>query len=306
MARLATYYSYGTLTGTPSTLAEFRVELKPYSRDQMVYLCGAMNVLLRSWLGGVPDSASHELLVKMLLDNPTAGQLLKGSNAQEPLFVFHREQLLFVAKEAILTCPEAGLNPLGQPRGTMTRLFLMANDHFYAAQPATNDAEQKLLNLLANVVPSIEYSAPHAFRNAVARSHLMYGRFSEELKNDADYVNTAERLQKLAGLTPDEFLGLCFGLLSKYMNATIQSFAAQPDSLFVPDEYFNRTAMGADKIERFKKELSATPEELRKVFEKKLTGPSDFTLFRAKPLYPSGASSHLRNTKGTAARFVMV
>lgn len=288
MATVATYYSYGTLTGSPSTLAEFRAELQRYSRDQMVYLCSAMNVLLHSWLRGVPDPASHDLLVKMLLDDSTAEQLLKGSKAQEPLFVFHREQLLFVAKEAILICPEAGLNPLAQPRGAMNRLFLMANDHFYAAQPETADYEQKLLNLLANLVPSIEYSAPHAFRNAVARSHLMYGRFADELKGDVDYVNTTERLQKLVGLTPDEFSGLCFGLLSKYMNATIQSFVAQPDSLFVPDEYFERTVIDAGKISKFKKELSATPQELKKVFEKKLTGPSDFTLFRAKPLYPSG------------------
>ncbi len=287
MATVATYYSYGTLTGTPSTLAEFRAELQPYSRDQMVYLCSAMNVLLRSWLRGIPDPVSHESLVKMLLDDSTAEQLLKGSKAPEPLFVFHREQLLFVAKEAILFCPEAGLNPLGQPRGAMTRLFLMANDHFYAAQPETNDYERKLLNLLANLVPSVEYSAPHAFRNAVARSHLMYGRFAEELRNDVDYVNTTERLQKLVGLTTDEFLGLCFGLLSKYMNATIQSFAAQPDSLFVRNEYFQQTAIDAEKISKFKKELSAMPQELKKVFEKKLTGPSDFTLFRAKPLYPS-------------------
>ena len=289
MAEVATYYSYGTVTGTPSTLAEFRAELQPYSRDQMVYLCSAMNVLLRSWLRGIPDLASHESLVKMLLDDSTAEQLLKGSKAQEPLFVFHREQLLFVAKEAISFCPEAGLNPLGQPRGAMTRLFLMANDHFYAAQPETNDYQRKLLNLLANLIPSVEYSAPHAFRNAVARSHLMYGRFAEELRNDVDYVNTSERLQKLVGLTTDEFLGLCFGLLSKYMNATIQSFAAQPESLFVPDTYFQQTAIDAERVGKLKKELSATPQELKKVFEKKLTGPSDFTLFRAKPLYPSGA-----------------
>jgi len=78
----------------------------------MVYLCSAMNVLLHSWLRGVPDPTNHDLLVKMLLDDSTAEQLLKGSKAQEPLFVFHREQLLFVAKEAILICPEAGLNPL--------------------------------------------------------------------------------------------------------------------------------------------------------------------------------------------------
>lgn len=288
MAQVATYFSYGRLSGSPSTLVQFRTELQRFSRDQMVYLCGAMNTLLRSWFGGAPDPTSHELLVRMVLDAAAAEQLLQGSKAQEPRFVFHREQLLFIAKEAILICPEAGLNPLSQPRGTMTRLFLMANDHFYVPQPETTDYEQGLLNLLSNLVPSIEYSAPHAFRNAIARSHLMYGRFSDELRGDVDFANTTDEFRRLVDLTPDEFMGLCFGLLSKYMNATIQSFVAQPDSLFLRDEYFQQTAIAVEQIRKFKKELSATPEALKKVFERKLKGPSDFTLFRAKPLYQSG------------------
>jgi hypothetical protein len=288
VAQAATYFSHGTLTGSPSTFADFRTELQQYSRDQMVYLCSAINVLLHSWFGGVPDLTSHELLVKMLFDASTAEHFLKGSSAQEPRFVFHREQLLFVAKEAILNCPHAGLNPLGRPPGAMTRLFLMANDHFYTPQPETTDHEQKLLNLLANLIPSVEYSAPHAFQNATARSHLMHGRFADELKGDVDYVNTTERFRRLIDLTPDEFMGLCFGLLTKYMNATVQSFATQPDSLFLNEEYFQRTAIGMDQIRKFKKELSASPEEMKRVFEKRLTGPSDFTMFRAKPLYSSG------------------
>ena len=288
MAQVATYYSYGLLTGRASTLDEFRTELKKYSRDQIVYLCSAMNVLLRSWFRGAPDNANHEALVRMLLDEATAYQLLMRSAGQETYFVFHREQLLFVAKEAILSCPAAGLNPLNQPRGAMTRLFLMANDHLYAARPETTDYEKKLLNLLTNLVPSIEYSAPHAFRNAIARSHLMYGRFANELKNEADYINVGEKFRELVGLTPDEFMGLCFGLLSKYMKSTIQSFAASPECLFIADAYFQQTAIGAEQIHKFKKELSATSDELKAAFEKKMAGPSDFTSFRAKPLYPSG------------------
>ncbi|MGD0012399.1 MAG: hypothetical protein ABSE93_28145 [Terriglobia bacterium] len=289
MAQVATYYSWGLLTGTPSTLDDFRSELKRFSRDQMVYLCSTINVFLRSWWRGAPEQTSHEVLLKIIFDEATAERFLRRSKEEQTHFVFHREQLLFIAKEAILCCPEVGAYPLGQPPGVLARLFLMASDHLYSPQPETTDFEQKVLNLLANLIPSLEYSAPPAFRNAMARSHLMYGRFADELKNDVDYVDISSRFRKLTYLTPDEFMGLCFGLLSKYTNATVQTFAANPaSSLFLQEGYFQQTAIDNDKIRKFKKELSATPAEFKKVFERRPTGPSDFTLFRAKPLYSTG------------------
>ena len=184
-----------------------------------------MNVFLRSWFGN-PDRRNHELLVNMLLDRDTANQLLTPINAQKPPFVFHREQLLFIAKETVLICPERGLNPLTQGGAALTRIFLMANDHFYAQHPETTDHEQNTLNLLSNLIPSVEYSAPHAFRNAIARSHLMYGRFADDLKGDVDYIDVKARFHKLIDLSPDEFMGLCFGLLFKYMNATVESLVS--------------------------------------------------------------------------------
>ena len=246
-----------------------------------------MNVFLRSWFGN-PDRRNHELLVNMLLDRDTANQLLTPINAQKPPFVFHREQLLFIAKETVLICPERGLNPLTQGGAALTRIFLMANDHFYAQHPETTDHEQNALNLLSNLIPRVEYSAPHAFRNAIARSHLMYGRFADDLKGDVDYIDVKARFHKLIDLSPDEFMGLCFGLLFKYMNATVESLVSNPDSLFLEEDYFNRTAVGENQLRNFKKEISATPEELKRMFERKLIGPSDFTLFRAKPFYSSG------------------
>jgi hypothetical protein len=285
MAQAATYFSHGLLTGSPSTVDEFRQELKRYSRDQMVYLCSAINVLLRDWFGGTSDFTIHDALLTTVLGATKAQEFINARKRYEHHYVFHREQLLFIAKEAILQCPEIGVNPLEQTQGVLTSLFLMANDHLYTPQTETTDFEQNLLNVLVNVIPSIEYSAPRIFRNTIARSHLMYGRFAGELKEDDQYIDTAARFSRLTGLTPDEFMAACFGLLTKYTRVNIKSFAADPTCLFVKDDYFQQTAMTVDNIRKFMKEISATPAEYRNLFAKKLVGTSDFTLFRSRPLY---------------------
>lgn len=287
MAGMVTYFSHGLLTGSPSTLADFRSELQRFCRDQTVYLCSSINSLLRSWLH-FPDLAAHDALLKMFFDAATAERFIKASKDPEPKLVFHRQQMLFIAKEAILCCPETGLNPLNPQPSLLANLLLRANDHFYTPHPAATDLEQKMLNLLVDVIPSFEYSAPRDLRNAIARSHLMYSRFADELKCDSCYMDINARFRRMVNFTSDEFMALCFGLLSKYLEANIQSFVANAASLFVQEEYFQHVAVDADAINRFKKELSATPAELKRVFERKLTGPSDFTLFRAKPLYRSG------------------
>jgi len=228
---------------------------------------------------------------------PAAERFPRKGKRRETYFFFHREQLLFIAKEAILFCPEAGANVFGQPPNLLTRLFLMANDQLYARQSdaarqiSQGEAagyEQKLLNLVANLVPSLEYSAPRSFRNTMARSHLIYGRFATKLRDDPAYVDIDIRLRKLIDLTPDEFMGLCFGLLSKYTSATFQSFVANRAFLLFREDYFQQTAIEREKAAKFMKELSATPAEFKRVFERRLTGPSDFTLFRDRPLYSNG------------------
>jgi hypothetical protein len=290
LAQIATYLSHGTLTGTPSTVQEFRDELKKFGRDPIVYLCSAINILLGSWLKGVPDETDHALVLKTVFGAQAGDKLMQEAKNRGAQLVFHREQLLLISKEAILVCPEAGLSPF-QHVADLIPVFLMANDHLYASNADTSDFEQRLLNLLVNLIPSFEYSGPHAFSNAVARAHLMYGRFTDELKGDADYVDITAQFQKLVDLAPAEFMGLCFGLLSKYLNASPQSFVTNPNSLFLEDSYYQQTALSVDKIAKFRKEVSAKTDELKKIFEKRLTGPSDFTLFRAKPLYQTGANT---------------
>lgn len=207
MAAFATYFTYGLWRGQESTIEEFRETLTQFSRDPLIYLCGAINAVLRCWQGGAPDVQEHGRIVRSLFQPAEAQRLIQGSESQqEPHFVFHRQQLLFVAKEAILHCPTIGVDPLGQQPGPgVGRLFLMANDHLHYGFPQTNDYEQKLWNTLTELVVVAEYSGYHAFRNSIARAHLMYSRFSDELRADPDYTNIRDRFGTLVGMPIDEF-----------------------------------------------------------------------------------------------------
>lgn len=285
MASFATYFTYGLWHGRESTIEEFRVALSQFARDPLIYLCSAINAILRCWQGGAPNVDAHAHLVLSLFQSDEAQRLIQGTkNQQQPHFVFHRQQLLFVAKEAILYCPARGIDPLSQPPGPVGTLFLMANDHLHYGFPQTNDYEQKLLNTLTELVVVGEYSGYHAFRNGIARAHLMYSRFSDELAGDPDYANIRDRFGALVGMPMDEFQGLCFALLWKYFNVTVESYAKDPNSMFLQQSYFAQTAISIENVNKLVAELSTTPEGFKKIFERRLKGKNDFTLFRSKPL----------------------
>ena len=153
MAPFATYFTHGLWHGRDSTIEEFRELLSQFSRDPVVYLCGIINAILRCWEGGAPSLGPHASLLRSFFQPEDAEKLILGSqDRNEPHFVFHRQQLLFVAKEAILHCPTEGMDPLVQSPGPVGALFLMANDHLSYGFAPTDVYEEKLLNTLTELV----------------------------------------------------------------------------------------------------------------------------------------------------------
>jgi hypothetical protein len=285
VASFATYFNHQNYCGREITVDEFRDALRQYSRDPLIYLCAAISAMLKCWQGGVPAREPHAYIVRSLFEPHDAEELIRGSLAsQDPHFVFHRQQLLFVAKEAILHCPADGLDPLLQPRGPVGTLFLMANDQLHYGFPTTEDYEQKLLNMLTEFVIVAECSGYHAFRNSIARAHLMYSRLSDELTHDPDYVDIRGKFERIVDMPIEEFQALCFSLLSKYFRIDVHSYAQEPNTFLLQRSYFEKTAIPVDKVDRFVQEMSEDPENLKKIYERRLKGKNDFTLFRSKPL----------------------
>jgi hypothetical protein len=288
---LGSYVSWADANnGNPSTLSQFRTCLSRYSRSKVVYLCGILNSFLRIWEGSKGFLEAHAELLRYAFPSPWSENLIAAStNPTNKRVVFHRQQLLFVAKEAILHCGEQAEDPFSLPYwGKLGAVFLMANDHLHFRQPSTASEVEKTIGMLPNLVLVQEYSAANRLAYRVVRSHLMYTRFATGLSERAHSVDLARAFQKLTGLTLVEYEALCFGTLSKYMKVNLAAFKANPSTFLLSACNFQSTAVPADKVKLFLAEVSATAEQFRSYFAKKDAGLVDFTWFRDRPLLRQG------------------
>src|SRR6266404_1310341 len=109
MASIATYITYSELNhGEPSTLDQFHAQLSAFARTRILHLCSVLNALLRSDENTISQKA-HDALVKAFFEPQLAQRLLMKRG--DVRVVFHRQQILFVAKTAVLHCPDDGLIP---------------------------------------------------------------------------------------------------------------------------------------------------------------------------------------------------
>jgi ferredoxin len=284
-ARWATYFSHALLhNNQPSTLDQFRASIVPFSRDRLVYMAAAINSMLESWKGDAPDLTAHTAIVNSIFPADKATKLIAGSKSAEPHFVFHREQLLFVAKEAVFHCPEQGIDPLAQLKD-LGGMFLMANDHLYSPFPSPKNEEETLLNRMAQLIPSSEYSGRISFRNRIGRSYLMTTRFLEELKGDPDFLDINQLFEDAVKLTPVDFEALCFATTSRYSQLDFATFSKDPSIFLLPQTFFGNTGISQPQLERFRREVSGGGKALKKAYKKRIKGNSDFILFRDKPMF---------------------
>jgi hypothetical protein len=283
---LLTYNTFQTISGKRSTIDEFRQALSKYSRDAILYLCSAIGTILKTWEGGMPDIAAQEVVVRSLFDDVRAARLTADLRNTPPRLVLHRQQLLFVAKEALTVCPVLGLAPFSEKPLKVGDVFLMASDHLlFGLQPKQEDDDAtKILCRLAECIPMAEYSFRKKFRNRIAKAFVMMNDLPPKLSNDPDYLNLSQLYEKHLGLSIPLFQSLCFATISKYIEMDVPKYQRNPDQLYLKLDFFRRTAIDEISIKRFRNEISGRPEALKKVAAKRNFGFCDFTLYRDRPL----------------------
>lgn len=286
--QITTYVTWAQVnSGKASSLAEFREYLSKYSRGGVVYLCSVLNSLLNSFRDPDVSLDAHSEFLSNAFPPPFSERFINAiKDRQSSLFVFHRQQLLFLAKEAILCCEEGGLDPLSLPFwGKLGIALLMANDHLHFDQRSSAPGDAELIVMLPNLLLAQEYSGRNLISHRVVRSHLMYTRFTEALNRRPDYVGFGRVFEGLSGLSLVEFEALCWATLSKYLKVDLAAFKANPASFQLLGKNFEETAVPAVKVEGFMEEVSGTAETFRKEFSVRNASLLDFTRFRNKPFF---------------------
>jgi hypothetical protein len=223
--------------------------------------------------------------------------LIAGYWSTPPRRVFHRRQVLLIAKLAILHCSEIGLDA----RHNTARfgpVLLKASDQFHYGLLRETDASriadrEDLAKIVAEMIAVGETGSPH-IGQMITRNHLMLTRFADELRNDADFVGVAGEHENATGLTLEEFEAMIFAVHARFGEELVQKLYTEPGALPLKEANFETTAIPYEKVKRFLDSVSNSPATMAAELRKRDDGPNDFTVFRKFPLVQQWYNMHLR------------
>ena len=203
------------------------------------------------------------------------------------MVVFHRMQIMFVAKQAVMSCgdDENVLDRFRDPYwGGLGVVFLMANDllHFDYAYGEKTTSEQLLIRMIHSI-PLLESWGRSSFIHRVGRAWLMLKRFGP-LQSSANYFNIEEVFHYATGLSTDEYLALCVAMISHYLDLNFEQIAKMENSIALTKEWFTKAQVNPQSVDHFIEDVSALTATLATRFLSRNEGPSDITWFRDKPV----------------------
>lgn len=206
---------------------------------------------------------------------------------RNPRGVYHRQQLLFVSKEALLYCQDqGGEDPLAPPQsGKFGRVLLMANDLLPKRVTGPASTHAQMINVLSEFIPIAEASGSYKAIHKIVRSSLMLDRF---LPNKGEQIR--QIFERTTGVPLNDYLALCFATLCRYFDLDLKKFQHDPGNFVLSRNWFRTTPIAPSIIEKFFLEISATAQEFRASLEKKRGATNDFTVFRSKPIFGNGES----------------
>jgi hypothetical protein len=288
-AHVGTFVMYEEVFDHRPTYAEFQARLRAYKRNSVVFICSAINCLLKG--SGEVDVDAHDRLIREAFAPQQANRLLILCTTKNPRrFALHRRQALLLCKEAIKVCNEDGIDPgAGQFWSGLGELLLMASNFLHFDLNANRTQPDKL-SLLAELVPVVEYGVGiGCFMGTVARSHLMATTVVESLKEHPLYLDFSSMLQAACGLSLNEYETLCTGFMALYLTLTYDKYVANPLAFVVRrSEWYRGTTFDAQKADRFFEQLISTANDLRSRIEKRDCGTTDFTWMRDRPFFDEG------------------
>ena len=275
------YLTYEERFGRRSSIEEFRRELARYRSEDVIRLCSALNILLFGW-SKYFDKDLHDRLVSTFA--PAALVAIKSNPAR---VLFHRQQLLFTAKEAIRLARDAA-NPLSGGND-LSDLFTMANDQLVGAEPGSRDEAKNPIRLISQFLTVSEFQ----FEGHVARlfrPYVVLSKLNELLPQEGKRFDLVRMFEETVGLRPDVYFPLVFACMAKYQPLTADDFYRSPQSFALRRDWFSQTKLENAHLERLVADISGDYAEFQGLLARYDKGVNDFTIFRERPLVRLGDS----------------
>lgn len=195
--------------------------------------------------------------------------------------VLHRQQLLFVAKEALQYASDDASLPMIS-NSALGELLLIANDlmHFESDDGAT-DTLDSFAKLATTILP-IQEAANGNVRHKILRSYQM-PKITSELADEKPYFDLVTLFKDATNLDLFDFYAFVISAMSRFHHFDPEKFLKNPFSYSLDEQWFGSTKMSSEAVQAFFSLVAATPEECKQRLQTS-RGPNDFTAFRDKPL----------------------
>jgi hypothetical protein len=294
--------TYAEVFGGPRpSLDDFRNRLAALPKLPLVRVCAVLNAFLRSDASSseLLNFASHRALIRAYFPAETAKRILAVSEGANPRVSFHRQQLLFVAKEALQHASDDPDVPM--PNTALGELFLIANDHMhFESDDGSRDTLDGFAKLATTILP-VQEAANGNVRHKILRSYQMT-KLAPKLSGTKPYFDLAALFKEATGLDLSEFYAFILGAITRFHQFDPAKFLADPLIYSLDEQWFASTQVTPEAIQAFFSLVSASPEEYQQMLLSS-RGPNDFTAFRDRPLLRAASKLDLMDLWMLAEKF---
>jgi len=299
-SQLAVYETFEAVYGRKSSMDELIAEIRPFTQQSVLWVCAVIVTGMQLWnrVDSQPADVYRSLL-SLYFDPELHIRFIVGHWSANPRRVlFHRRQVLLIAKIAIVHCSGGTDARLHAER--FGSILLKANDQFdygllaglaNAGRPPSK--REEFSRILAEMVAVGEDASPE-IAQLITRSHLMLTRFTDELRQDPDFVDVAGEYQTATGLTLVEYEAMIFGTHARFGEELSKALYRDPGTLPLKEANFATTPIEPKKVSKFLDLLASNPAKMARELRLKDNGPNDFTIFRRFPLVQQFYNLHLR------------
>lgn len=296
-AELAVYETFEDVFGRRSTLDELIADISGFQLQSVLWVCATIVTGLQLWNSIDAEPEVYAQFLSLFFYAGIRSRLVASYWSAPPRRVFHRRQVLLIAKVAMLHCSASGLDARHNA-ARFGSILLKASDQFHYGLLREADASrvadrEDLARIVAEMVAVGETGSPH-IGQMITRNHLMLTRFGDELRNDPDFVDIAGEHGRATGLTVEEFEAMIFAVHARFGEELVRKLYKEPGALPLKEANFETTAIPYEKVKRFLDSVSSGPAPMAAELRKRDEGPNDFTIFRKFPLVQQWYNMHLR------------
>lgn len=286
-ADLAVYESWGDLLRKPSEYDDLLQVLRRFSRYSVLWTCSFITVSLRLYEGIPEDFVAYDGLVDHYFSKEISLRLKVGIRSGNPQrLLFHRQQLLHIAKLALKECAVTGLDA-AIPAAGFGLVLLMMNDHLQPnvipSGPILTYERRHHAAFLTEFLATQEF-AGHIRPDTAIRAYRMFVEIPQSLTDDPNFIDLGASLYQRTQLTYRQIFAITVGLIARYMTLRNTELQSNGYLLLSHANYLGPLQISQESLARYFALISIPYVQPEKIVEDKGGLRADLSLFRACPL----------------------